>query len=201
VTVIWVLVCPSSGTAQARLTHEDSVILASQPTRRLVIESSLTHRLSVLAAALDGEVALCLTGIISHDTAFVREFYMPEIIASGPDSVVPASCGSGTLAVWHNHPWTGPDSSFGVRTPEDLCSLSELDIRTVVSDSVPFAVVSVGRAPRAVICWWRRVQVVDNRRVRYLPRFPTQWATLPRVYASGSETMPKGQFGRDSSHP
>ncbi|HUL50581.1 MAG TPA: hypothetical protein VLT79_11250 [Gemmatimonadales bacterium] len=166
-----------------------------------MIETSLVHRLSVLAAALDGEVALCLTGRTSHDTAFVREFYMPEIVASGPDSVVPESCGSGTLAVWHNHPWTGPDSSFGVRAPEDLCSLSEPDIRTVVSDSVPFAVVSVGRAPQPVICWWRRVQVVDNRRVRYLPRFPTQWATLPGVYAPGAETMPKGQFGRDSSHP
>src|SRR5947209_5448665 len=80
-----------------------------------------------------------------------------------------------TLAVWHNHPWTGPDSSFGVKTPEDFCSLSEPDLRTVIADSVPFAVVSVGRARRPILCWWRRVQAVVNRHVKFLPRFPRQW--------------------------
>src|SRR5207237_5402639 len=84
-------------------------------------------------------------------------------------------CGRATLAVWHNHPWTGPDSTFGVKTAEDLCSLSQPDLRTVVADSIPFAVVSVGRTAQPIICWWRRVQAVVNRQVKFLPRFPRQW--------------------------
>ena len=165
--------------AQAPLTHSDSTILASQPTRVLVLEPSLLHRLEWLAAGLDREVVLCLAGSVRADTATVGAFVMPDLVSSAADGVVPEPCERGTLAVWHNHPWTGPDSAFGMRTPEDLCSLSEPDIRSVVADSVPFAVVSVGRASRPVVCWWRRVQVVINRHVRYLPRFPRQWAEPP----------------------
>src|SRR6266550_4199975 len=88
------------------------------------------------------------------------------------------AAGARALAVWHNHPWTGPDSSFGVKTPEDLCSLSQPDLRTVVADSIPFAVVSVGRTSRPIVCWWRRVQAVVNRHVKFLPRFPRQWIEL-----------------------
>src|SRR6266853_912197 len=82
-------------------------------------------------------------------------------------AVTPRPCPPATtLAVWHNHPWVGPDSSFGVRTPEDLCSLSQPDLRTVVADSIPFAVVSVGRAAQPIVCWWRGVQAVVNRHVK-----------------------------------
>ena len=171
---------PVSAPAQTPLSHYDSTVLASQPTRVLVVESSLLHRLEWLAAGLDREVVLCLDGSVRADTAVVGSFVMPDLVSSAADGVVPEPCARGTLAVWHNHPWTGPDSAFGVRTSEDLCSLSEPDIRSVVADSVPFAVVSVGRAPRPVVCWWRRVQVVINRHVRYLPRFPHQWVELPR---------------------
>jgi len=45
----------------------------------------------------------------------------------------------------------------------------------VVADSIPFAVVSVGRTAQPIICWWRRVQAVVNRHVKFLPRFPRQW--------------------------
>jgi hypothetical protein len=165
--------------SQASLTHEDSVLLASQPTKQLVIQPSLLHRLDLLAAGLDREVVLCLQGTVSGDTAVVDDFVMPDFVRSTADAVAPLPCGPATLAVWHNHPWTGPDSAFGIRAPVDFCSLSEPDIRTVVTGAVPFAVVSVGRAGRPVVCWWRRVQVVINRRVRYLPRFPRQWAELP----------------------
>lgn len=167
---------PLAAPAQTPLSRTDSAILASQPTRVLVLEASLLHRLEWLAAGLDREVVLCLSGSVRTDTAVVSAFVMPDLLSSGADAVVPEPCTRGTLAVWHNHPWAGPDSAFGVRTPEDLCSLSEPDIRSVVADSVPFAVVSVGRAARPVVCWWRRVQVVINRHVRYLPRFPHQWA-------------------------
>jgi len=124
-------------------------------------------------------MVLCLQGSVHGDTAVVGDFFMPDLESSGLDRVTPLPCAPGTLAVWHNHPWTGPDTAFGVRNPRELCSLSEPDIRTVVEDSVPFAMVSVGRAERPVFCWWRRVQVVMYRRVHFLPRFPSQWAELP----------------------
>jgi len=167
-----------SGVAQAPLTPTDSAILNSQPLKRLVLAPSLFRRLSVLAAGLDREVVLCLQGSISGDTAVVRELVMPDLVRSTVDAVEPEPCAPATLAVWHNHPWTGPDSSFGVKTPEDLCSLSQPDLRTVVADSIPFAVVSVGRTSRPIVCWWRRVQAVVNRHVKFLPRFPRQWIEL-----------------------
>jgi len=166
------------GVTQAPLTPADSAILNSQPLKRLVLAASLFRRLSVLAAGLDREVVLCLQGSVSGDTAVVRDFVMPDLLRSTVDAVEPQPCAPATLAVWHNHPWTGPDSSCGVKTPEDLCSLSQPDLRTVVADSIPFAVVSVGRTSRPIVCWWRRVQAVVNRHVKFLPRFPSQWIEL-----------------------
>lgn len=169
---------PRPAWGQAQLTPADSALLNSQPLKGLVLTPSLLRRLSLLAAGLDREVVLCLQGSVSRDTAIVRDFVMPDLHRSTVDAVTPEPCGPATLAVWHNHPWTGPDSSFGVRTPEDLCSLSQPDLRTVVADSIPFAVVSVGRTPRPIVCWWRRVQAVMNRHVKFLPRFPRQWTEL-----------------------
>lgn len=164
--------------AQAPITRQDSAVLATQPPTQLLIQPSLLHRLNLLAAGLDREVVLCLQGAVSGDTAAVDDFVMPDLVTSGVDAVRPLPCGSATIASWHNHPWTGPDSAFGIRTPADFCSLSEPDIRTVVTDSIPFAVVTVGRTNRPVVCWWRRDQVAMNKRVRYLPRFPGQWRVL-----------------------
>ena len=172
---------PRAASAQAALTPADSAILASQPLKRLVLEASLFRRLSLLAAGLDREVVLCLQGRVIGDTAVVQEFVMPDLVSSTVDHVQPVPCARGTLAVWHNHPWTGPDSSFGVKTPEDLCSLSQPDVRTVTTDSIPFAVVSVGRTRASILCWWRRVQAVINRHVRFLPRFPRQWMESPTI--------------------
>src|SRR5881296_1141512 len=176
---------PAAG--QAPLTPADSAILASQPLKRLVLTPSLFRRLSLLAAGLDREVVLCLQGSVSGDTAVVRDFVMPDLLRSTADLVEPQPCLPTTLAVWHNHPWTGPDSSFGVKTPEDLCSLSQPDLRTVVADSIPFAVVSVGRTSRPIVCWWRRVQAVINRHVKFLPRFPRQWLEAPSLAAPPPE--------------
>jgi len=171
--------CPAAGHAQAPLTAADSAILASQPLKRLALAPSLLRRVSLLAAGLDREVVLCLQGTAAGDSALVEDFVMPDLVSSTADQVQPLPCGRGTLAVWHNHPWTGPDSTFGVKTPEDLCSLSQPDLRTVVADSIPFAAVSVGRTARPIICWWRRVQAVVNRHVKFLPRFPRQWLEGP----------------------
>lgn len=186
-----VTLAPRAG-GQAALTPLDSAILASQPLRGLVLAPSLVRRPSVLAAGLDREVVLCLEGRAQGDSALVQDFVMPDLVTSTVDQVQPLPCGPATLAVWHNHPWTGPDSSFGVRTPVDLCSLSQPDIRTVILDSIPFAVVSVGRTPRPIMCWWRRVQVVVNRHVKFLPRFPRQWLELPSLIGGGGG-------GRDSA--
>src|SRR5438477_2126236 len=177
--VLVVAIGAQSDGAQAPLTPTDSPILNSQHLKRLVLAPSLFRRLSVLTGGLDREVVLCLQGSISGDTAVVRELVMPDLVRSTVDAVEPEPCAPATLAVWHNHPWTGPDSSFGVKTPEDLCSLSQPDLRTVVADSIPFAVVSVGRTSRPIVCWWRRVQAVVNRHVKFLPRFPRQWLELP----------------------
>src|SRR2546430_10133519 len=149
------LLCGSRGRwGEAALPTADSAILTSQPLRRLVLAPSVMRRVGLLAAGLDREVVLCLRGAIRGDTAVVDDFVMPDIVASAADAVQPLPCAPATtLAVWHNHPWTGPDSSFGVRTPEDLCSLSQPDIRSVVADSIPFAVVSVGRTPRPILGW------------------------------------------------
>ncbi len=176
-----VLGVPGAVRAQAALTPADSAILASQPLKRLVLTPSLFRRLSLLAAGLDREVVLCLQGAVAGDSAVAQDFAMPDFVSSARDAVEPLPCPPATLAVWHNHVWTGPDSSFGVKTPEDLCSLSQPDLRTVVADSVPFAAVSVGRIRRPTVCWWRRVQVVINRHVKFLPRFPRQWLALPTL--------------------
>ena len=187
----WLMVGVLAATArlagQATLTPIDSAILNSQPLKRLVLAPSLLRRLSLLAAGLDREVVLCLQGTVAGDTALVQELTMPDIVRSSVDAVTPLPCPPATtLAVWHNHPWVGPDSSFGVRTPEDLCSLSQPDLRTVVADSIPFAVVSVGRAAQPIVCWWRRVQAVVNRHVKFLPRFPRQWLVLPGLPGAAS---------------
>jgi hypothetical protein len=181
---------PAPAQAGAPLTAADSAILASQPLHHLVLTPSLFRRLSALAAGLDREVVLCLQGAVAGDSALARDFVMPDLVNSAADQVEPLPCGPATLAVWHNHPWTGPDSSFGVRTPEDFCSLSQADLRTVVADSVPFAVVSVGRARRPILCWWRRVQAVVNRHVKYLPRFPRQWVEVSSLAAIADPTAP-----------
>src|SRR3989454_11661724 len=179
VATLGLALCGRPAAAQAQLTPADSAILNSQPLRRLLLTPSLFRRLSLLAAGLDREVVLCLQGSISGDTAVVRDFVMPDLLRSTVDAVEPQPCAPATLAVGHNHPWTGPDSSFGVKTPEDLCSLSQPDLRTVVADSIPFAVVSVGRTSRPIVCWWRRVQAGGDPPPKFLPPLPRPWGKLP----------------------
>src|SRR5438876_3606008 len=181
------LAAPGRAAGQATLTPPSSTPFPYTTLFRSVLAPSLLRRLSLLAAGLDREVVLCLQGTVVGDTALLMEFAMPDIVHSSVDAVTPLPCPPATtLAVWHNHPWVGPDSSFGLRTPEDLCSLSQPDLRTVVADSIPFAVVSVGRTAQPIVCWWRRVQAVVNRHVKFLPRFPRQWLELPGLGGAAS---------------
>jgi len=62
----------------------------------------------------------------------------------------------------------------------------------VVADSIPFAVVSVGRTSRPIVCWWRRVQAVVNRHVKFLPRFPRQWLELSSFASLTDGTLVPG---------
>src|SRR5256884_542379 len=187
--MVGALAGPGRLAGQAALPPADSAILNSQPLKRLVLAPSLLRRLSLLAAGLDREVVLCLQGTVVGDTALLRECAMPDIVPSSVAGVTPLPCPPATtLAVWHNHPWVGPDSSFGLRTPEDLCSLSQPDLRTVVADSIPFAVVSVGRAAQPIVCWWRRGPAGVNPPVEFLPRVPRPW--LPRPGAPRAPRPP-----------
>src|SRR3989454_2203315 len=196
--MVGALLAPGRAVAQAALTPTDSAILNSQPLKRLVLAPSLLRRLNLLAAGLDREVVLCLQGAVAGDTALVQELTMPDIVRSSVDAVTPLPCPPATtLAVWHNHPWVGPDSSFGLRTPEDLCSLSQPDLRTVVADSIPFAVVSVGRTVQPIVCWWRRVQAVGERPGELLPPVPPPW---PRAAGGrGGPVRPPARPPRPSS--
>src|SRR2546427_3322624 len=110
VAMFGLALCGRPAVAQAQLTPADSAILNSQPLKGMVLTPSLFRRLSLLAAGLDREVVLCLQGSVTGDTAFVQELVMPDLYRSTVDAVVPEPCGPATLAVWHNHPWTGPDS-------------------------------------------------------------------------------------------
>src|SRR2546421_1920433 len=160
---------------QAALTPADSAILNSQPLKRLVLAASLLRRLSLLAAGLDREVVLCLQGTVVGDTALVREFAMPDIVHSSVDAVTPLPCQPATtLAVWHNHPWVGPDSSFGMKTPEDLCSLSQPDLRTVVADSIPTVRRSGYLTAQPIICPWRGQPAGPEGRPELIPHDPPQ---------------------------
>src|SRR5256886_16837742 len=104
--------CPVCAHPQAPLTATDSAILASQPLKRLVLAPSLLRRVSLLAAGLDRAVGLCLQGRVTGDSAPVDDFVMPDPGGSTADQGHPLPCGRATLAAWHNHPWTGPDSTF-----------------------------------------------------------------------------------------
>src|SRR2546430_11363214 len=187
---VWLMVgalaAPGPAAGQAALTPADSAILNSQPLKRLVLAPSLLRRISLLAAGLDREVVLCLQGTVVGDTALVGEFAMPDIVRSSVDAVTPLPCQPATtLAVWHNHPWVGPDSSFGLRTPEDLCSLSQPDLRTVVADSIPFAVVSVGRTAQPIVCWWRRGQAGGEPPPQVPPPIPPGVGPAARALRGG----------------
>src|SRR3989454_1570190 len=196
--MVGALAAPAPARGPAALAPADAAILNSQPLKRLVLAPSLLRRLSLLGAGLDGEVVLCLQGTVVGDTALLREFAMPDIVRSSVDAVTPLPCPPATtLAVWHNHPWVGPDSSFGLRTPEDLCSLSQPDLRTVVADSIPFAVVSVGRTVQPIVCWWRRGQAGGERPREVPPPIPPPGA--PAAGGRGGPARPPGAPPRPSA--
>lgn len=156
----------------------------------LSVDSSLQTKLLTLAGALHREIALCLLGDSSDDTARVGEFVMPVPRRSTASGSSFATCPPETLALWHNHPLTfeEPDTDprptpairhEPVTNPLVVCALSRDDIETIVRLGFPFAVVAVDQE---TWCWWTLDQVRGFQRRRLIPgpRIPGQTERRPR---------------------
>lgn len=133
-----------------------------RPPGRLVVDSTLLVRLQTLAAGLQLEIVLCLTGTTHGDSVVATGFTMPDPQLSAPDHATFGPCPEEAVAIWHNHPLASRagDTAQGDPnlTPRELCALSETDIRTMSQGTQPFVVVAVDAN---TWCWWSRAQVRD----------------------------------------
>ena len=137
--------------------------LLTPPPIRLVVDSALLVRLQTIAAGLQNEIVLCLTGTVNGGQAVVTAYMMPAPQLSTSDHATFAPCPRETVAIWHNHPLEEPPGDARPRgdpnmTSRDLCALSETDIRTTSHGSYLFVVVAVDAK---MWCWWSRDQVRD----------------------------------------
>jgi len=116
-----------------------------------------------LAQGLTNEVVMCGRGVKSDSVWTVQEFDLMMLSRSDTAHTQSETCPAGTLVLWHNHPWTGPDDSGLLNKPADLCAMSRSDQWSIQLSGVPFAAISVGRGdPKYTwLCWWRRDQVHD----------------------------------------
>ncbi len=164
------LALPSRALSESTLhlpVSADTLMHVSRPPSQLVIAPDLLSKLQTLADGLHNEIVLCLSGSARADTARLLSFSMPTPTRSSPAGAAFASCPSGTLATWHNHPQAPP----GVRVPRarlesgaaDLCQLSSTDIDTTLKEGFYFTVVSVNAS---VSCWWTlaQVRILERRR-------------------------------------
>ena len=167
---VWHAVCDSLDAVIALLTVLALALPGPTPPVRLVVEPGLLARLQTLAAGLDDEIVLCLTGTTNGDTAVAVGFTMPDPQLSASDHATFGPCPKEAIAIWHNHPLETRASSTASQgapgyarplgdpnmTPRDLCALSETDIRTTAQGGQPFVVVAVDAR---TWCWWSRQQV------------------------------------------
>jgi len=132
------------------------------PPARLVVDSGLLVRLQTLAAGLQSEIILCLTGTTQGDTVVATGFTMPDPQLSASDHATFGPCPTEAVAIWHNHPLASRAGAAAQGDPtltsRDLCALSETDIRTTSQGTEPFVVVAVDAN---TWCWWSREQVRD----------------------------------------
>jgi uncharacterized cupin superfamily protein len=130
------------------------VLATSTPTPpvRLVLDPALLVRLQTLAAGLQSEIVLCLTGTAHGDTVVATGFTMPDPQLSAADHATFGPCPQEAVAIWHNHPLETRVSM----TPRELCSLSETDIHTAAQIGQPFVVIAVDAS---TWCWWSHDQV------------------------------------------
>lgn len=114
-----------------------------------------------LTRGMDYEVFACGVGTMQRDTSTVVSWTIPGQMGDTAHVLTFEPCPKNTVAVFHNHPWTGPAMSQGMLSPKDLCALSRPDEESVVRSVIPWAVVGVGRwSPESVyVCWWPRLYV------------------------------------------
>lgn len=174
---VWHAVCRSFGSVFGLL---GLLALApstpTPPPLRLVVDSILLVRLQTIAAGLENEMVLCLTGTVKGAEAVVTGFTIPATQVSTSDHATVAPCPREAVAIWHNHPLEEPPGYAGPRgdpnvTPRDLCALSETDIRTTSQGSHLFVVVAVDAN---TWCWWSRDQVRNMARLNSLRGDPVQ---------------------------
>lgn len=154
------------------------------PPARLVLEPGLLARLQTLAAGLQREIVLCLTGTQYGDSTVADGFTMPDPGLSASDRATFGPCPKAAVAIWHNHPreYRGVDPNVSARA---LCALSETDIGSVTRSEQPFVVVAVDRD---TWCWWSREQVRNlaaSNALRgdpILGQISTYQGTSPRIY-------------------
>lgn len=140
------------------------VLATSSPTTpvRLVLDPGLLVRLQTLAAGLQREIVLCLTGTTRGDTVVATGFTMPDPQLSASDHATFGPCPKEAVAIWHNHPFETRVGTATLGDPNmtarELCALSETDIRTASQGTQPFVVIAVDAR---TWCWWSREQVRD----------------------------------------
>lgn len=149
------------------------------PPTRLILDPGLHARLRILAAGLQNEIVLCLTGVVDGGAAIATGFVMPDPYLSRTDGASFGSCPGTPVAIWHNHPlgqrrleragthepsYGRPRDDPGA-SPRDFCALSEADIQTAAREPHPFTVVAVDGD---TWCWWTHDQVLALAKRRAL---------------------------------
>lgn len=132
-----------------------------RPKPVLVISPPAVTSLYTITLGMDREVGLCGIGAVSGDTTTILGWFVPPQI--GDTDRVSFRCPSSTLAVFHNHPWTGPADYAGITSPSDLCAMSTADgySLTQQDSTLNWGIVGVGRFdPKwTMFCWWTKDQV------------------------------------------
>ena len=156
------------------------------PPTQLIIEPPLLAKLRTLAGGLHTEIALCLFGTVSGDTARLDDFHMPEPTLSTASNSLVRPCPDEALAVWHNHPLDGA-AGYAARAgwqlarsagqARRLCVLSKTDIHTSLRFQHPFVIVGVDRD---TWCWWTRDEVVRLAEEEAWPGLPAPGKLVTR---------------------
>ena len=160
---------------QGRPADRDFAVLAAanldptRPTRvvPVVVEPRIFDELAVLADTSQAETVRCLMGTDLGDSIFIDVVFEPAIIHSTADRVRFQRCPQETtLAIWHNHV-AGPNAK-----PEDVCGLSQADIREALRPQSPKLMIVQVNAEH--ICWWSKAQIDELGMSQGLPALPEQ---------------------------
>lgn len=140
------LVPPAVAAQEAlRAAVEDGVTSRSRRHLRIDLTAEVFEELELLADTLRVETVRCLIGLAQGDSLLVDLAWQPPIHHSTPTGVGYRPCPVATIALWHNHPWTGEFE------PEYSCYLSQTDIRAAIQSwAPPIQMVQVSGACRVL---------------------------------------------------